>query len=201
MRPKFSYAAPAGFDPIFRRRVPAQWLQGRAGATACRFIRSTRRNGPPRSARPSPGDPPSRPSDSPAPNTVLIYADDLGYGDLGGYGNRAIRTPHLDALAAEGRRFTDYYACNPICAPSRAGLLTGRYPFRSGLTGNPYPQNQALPRRLARSLGNSLRELGVVDLREDSVAAGPFYMTWNSIPEKTTMSSTVTRRSPPIWRN
>lgn len=68
------------------------------------------------------------------PNIILILADDLGYGDLGCYGNTRIRTPHLDRLAREGIRFTDFYAAGLQCTPSRAGLLTGRYPVRFGLT-------------------------------------------------------------------
>lgn len=67
------------------------------------------------------------------PNIVLILADDLGYGDIGAYGARAIRTPHLDRLAREGARLTDFYAAANICTPSRAALLTGRYPIRTGL--------------------------------------------------------------------
>ena len=67
------------------------------------------------------------------PNIVLIYADDLGYGDLGIYGHHTIQTPHLDRLAREGLRFTHFYAPSPLCSPSRAGLLTGRTPFRSGI--------------------------------------------------------------------
>ncbi len=68
------------------------------------------------------------------PNVVVILADDLGYGDLGSYGARAIRTPNLDRLAAEGVRFTDFYASASVCSPSRAGLLTGRYPVRTGIS-------------------------------------------------------------------
>lgn len=64
------------------------------------------------------------------PNVVLIYADDLGYGDLGCYGAKAIRTPHLDRLAAGGLRFTAAYATSATCTPSRYGLLTGKYPWR-----------------------------------------------------------------------
>jgi arylsulfatase A-like enzyme len=64
------------------------------------------------------------------PNIVLIYADDLGYGDLGCYGSKAIKTPHLDRLAANGIRFTDAYATSATCTPSRYGLLTGNYPWR-----------------------------------------------------------------------
>ncbi len=67
------------------------------------------------------------------PNIVLILCDDLGYGDLGVFGARAIRTPNLDRLAAEGARLTAFYASANICTPSRAGLLTGRYPVRTGL--------------------------------------------------------------------
>lgn len=67
------------------------------------------------------------------PNIVLILADDLGYGDLGSYGHPIIRTPRIDRLAREGLRFSSYYAGAPSCTPSRAALLTGRYPIRVGL--------------------------------------------------------------------
>ncbi|MBM3738709.1 MAG: sulfatase [Acidobacteria bacterium] len=66
------------------------------------------------------------------PNVVMIYCDDLGYGDLGCYGS-PIRTPNLDRMAAEGMRFTHFYSGNPVCSPSRAALLTGRYPVRAGV--------------------------------------------------------------------
>ena len=109
---------------------------------------------------------------APRPNVVLIYADDLGYGDIGAYGNQIIRTPNIDALAADGVRFTSFYACNAICGPSRAGLLTGRYPFRSGIIGNTYPKSEALSKRVARQFGGLLKGLGVLDIREDYVARG-----------------------------
>lgn len=67
------------------------------------------------------------------PNIILIFADDLGYGDLGCEGGRIIRTPNLDRMAAEGVRLTDFYASANICTPSRAGLMTGRYAIRHGL--------------------------------------------------------------------
>ena len=67
------------------------------------------------------------------PNIVLILADDLGYGDLGAFGNGVIRTPNLDRMAAEGAKLTTFYASANVCTPSRAGLLTGRYPIRTGL--------------------------------------------------------------------
>ncbi|MCL4177702.1 MAG: sulfatase [Verrucomicrobia bacterium] len=69
----------------------------------------------------------------PPPNIVILFADDLGYGDLGCYGHPSIRTPNLDRMAAEGLRFTDFYAAESVCTPSRAALLTGRLPVRSGM--------------------------------------------------------------------
>lgn len=75
---------------------------------------------------------------APKPNIVIIYADDLGYGDLGCYGHPTIRTPNLDRLAAEGMRFTDFYSAAEVCTPSRAALLTGRYPVRSGMAHNQF---------------------------------------------------------------
>ncbi|MBX3485526.1 sulfatase [Phenylobacterium sp.] len=67
------------------------------------------------------------------PNFIVILADDLGYGDVGCNDSTHIRTPNIDRLAAEGARFTDFYASANVCTPSRAGLLTGRYAIRSGL--------------------------------------------------------------------
>ena len=67
------------------------------------------------------------------PNFVLIFADDLGYGDLGSFGSTTIRTPHLDRLAAEGRKFTSFMTASSVCSPSRAALLTGCYPRRVGM--------------------------------------------------------------------
>jgi arylsulfatase A-like enzyme len=67
------------------------------------------------------------------PNVIIIYTDDQGYGDLGCYGARDVQTPHLDALAASGVRFTNMYSAAPVCSPSRAALLTGRYPIRCGV--------------------------------------------------------------------
>ena len=67
------------------------------------------------------------------PNIILINCDDLGYGDLGCYGAKDIRTPHLDRMAAEGTRFTDFSVTSALCTPSRASLMTGKYPGRIGL--------------------------------------------------------------------
>ncbi|NQT02271.1 MAG: sulfatase-like hydrolase/transferase [Planctomycetes bacterium] len=69
------------------------------------------------------------------PNIILIMADDLGYGDIGCYGSKKIRTPNIDALARGGLRFTDYHSNCPVCSPTRAALLTGRYQQRCGIEG------------------------------------------------------------------
>ena len=70
------------------------------------------------------------------PNFIIIFADDLGYGDLGSYGHPTIKTPNLDKMAGEGVRFTQFYVGSSICTPSRAALLTGKLPVRTGMYGN-----------------------------------------------------------------
>jgi arylsulfatase A-like enzyme len=67
------------------------------------------------------------------PNILLIYVDDLGFGDLGSYGHPVIQTPNIDALARDGMTFSNYYAPSALCSPSRAGVLTGRNPYRTGI--------------------------------------------------------------------
>ena len=67
------------------------------------------------------------------PNMVVIFCDDLGYGDLGTFGHPTIHTPNLDNMAAEGQKWTSFYVAASVCTPSRAALLTGRYPIRSGM--------------------------------------------------------------------
>jgi arylsulfatase A len=66
------------------------------------------------------------------PNIVIFLADDLGFGDLSCYGNTIIKTPHIDKFATEGVRMTDFHSGGTVCSPSRAALLTGRNPYRSG---------------------------------------------------------------------
>jgi len=74
------------------------------------------------------------PSPKGKPNIVIIFADDLGYGDIGCYNPESrIPTPHIDKLAAEGIRFTDAHSADSVCTPSRYGLLTGRYGWRGKL--------------------------------------------------------------------
>ncbi len=94
------------------------------------------------------------------PNIVVIFTDDQGYGDLGCYGHPTIRTPHIDRMAAEGLRFTDFYAAAPVCTPSRAALLTGRYAVRSGMTYVLFPHHKhGLPQSEV-TLGSALKEDG-----------------------------------------
>ena len=71
------------------------------------------------------------------PNVIVLLTDDQGYGDLSCMGATDFRTPHLDALAASGTRFTDWYSNSPVCSPSQASLLSGRYPGNAGLRSIP----------------------------------------------------------------
>jgi arylsulfatase A-like enzyme len=76
-----------------------------------------------------------------APNIVFILADDLGYGDVGAFGATDIRTPNIDLLAKNGIKFTEFYSPSPVCSPTRAGFLTGRYPRRMGIDGVFFPES------------------------------------------------------------
>ena len=70
------------------------------------------------------------------PNFVVVFCDDLGYGDIGSFGHPLIQTPNIDRMAVEGQKWTQFYVADPVCTPSRAGLLTGRYPIRNGMTSS-----------------------------------------------------------------
>lgn len=88
-------------------------------------------------------DTPPQAAETRRPNVIIILADDLGYGDLGCMGAKDLKTPAVDSLAATGTLFTRFYAASSVCSPSRASLLTGRYPLRAGLPGNSPSQRNA----------------------------------------------------------
>ncbi len=103
------------------------------------------------------------------PNIVFIVADDLGYGDIGAYGQKRIRTPNLDRMAAEGMRFTQHYSGNAVCAPSRCVLMTGRHPGHAFIRDNrelkpegqwPLPEDTATLPRLLQSAGYATGAFG-----------------------------------------
>jgi len=116
--PQETGAGPPGEGTLSRRRLLAEFAGAAAGAAILQGCRKAR------------GDP--APVAAP-PNVVFILADDLGWADLGCYGNTFIETPHIDGLAAQGMRFTDAYAAAPVCSPTRASIMTGQYPARTGI--------------------------------------------------------------------
>jgi arylsulfatase len=96
---------------------------------------------------------------APPPNVVIIYADDMGYGDLHVYGSD-LSTPNIDKLAGEGMRFTNWTSANPVCSPSRASLLTGRYPTRVGVPRVLNPQDKDGLNRDEQTLADLLKARG-----------------------------------------
>ncbi len=98
-------------------------------------------------------------------NFVVILTDDLGWGDLGCYGSRAVSTPNIDALAAHGTRFTDFYACAAVCSPSRYGLLTGRYPIRVDLNTAIFPSEMPFKYWAQHKFYGGIGEIGIIDER------------------------------------
>ncbi|QOV91328.1 sulfatase-like hydrolase/transferase [Humisphaera borealis] len=108
------------------------------------------------------------------PNIVFIVADDLGYGELGCYGGKEIPTPHIDALAAGGARFTSGYVTAPFCAASRAALMTGRYQTRFGFEFNPIGAKNAAP-----GIGLPVAEKTVADRLRDSGYATALVGKWH----------------------
>ena len=114
------------------------------------------------------------------PNIVVLLADDLGYGDLGVAGHPTIRTPNIDALAREGTLFTQWLSANAVCTPSRAALLTGRLPVRTGMAGD-YLQTLYSP---AQPSGLDPDEVTIADLLKvrsyASAAVGKWHLGINA---------------------
>ena len=113
------------------------------------------------------------------PNVIILLADDMGNGDPGCYGARDIKTPNIDSLAASGIRFTSYYAAAPICSPSRAGMITGRYPMRAGMSPN---------KNIGSAMGEPgvpTREITIAELAKTQGYATAVFGKWHlgSIPE------------------
>ena len=93
------------------------------------------------------------------PNILSFYADDMGYHELSCYGHPDFRSPHIDSLAKNGVRFTQGYVSAPLCSPSRAGLMTGRYQTRFGHENNSMAADRCLP-LTETTLANRLKSLG-----------------------------------------
>ncbi len=94
------------------------------------------------------------------PNIIILFCDDLGYGDLGSFGHPTIRTPHLDRMAAQGMKFTNFYSGSPACSASRYALLTGRLPVRSGFSWVLNPQSERGIHPKEWTLAEGLQEAG-----------------------------------------
>ncbi len=105
-----------------------------------------------------------------SPNIVLIFADDLGYADIGPFGATGYRTPNLERLAREGRRFTSFYAAQPVCSASRAALLTGCYPNRIGIAGALGPNSK---------IGIHSNEVTIAELLKQKNYATAIFGKWH----------------------
>ena len=126
------------------------------------------------------------------PNVIVIFADDLGYGDLGCYGNPTIRTPQLDRMADDGMRMTSFYVAAAVCSPSRAALLTGRYPVRCGMPGNTGPGSDAYLPESEITIAQALKGAGYRTMaigkwhlghqRPDLLPTGRGFDAWFGLP-------------------
>ena len=152
----------------------------------------------------------AQPVDQKIPNIIIIFTDDQGYGDLSSYGSPNIRTPHLDKMASEGQKWTNFYAAASVCTPSRAGLLTGRYPVRSGMASNVsrvlFPDsNGGLPEREI-TIAEQLKEAGYqtaaigkwhLGHREQYLPTNHGFDTYYGIPYSNDMDPVAGK--PPYW--
>jgi len=121
----------------------------------------------------STANPGNRSNASDKPNIILIMADDLGYGDIGCYGSTKISTPYIDALASGGMKFTDYHSNCPVCSPTRAALLTGRYQQRAGIEGVIYAKGPT------RQTGLALEETTFAEVLKTRGYATGIFGKWH----------------------
>ena len=108
--------------------------------------------------------------DTTSPNVVIVFIDDEGYGDVGCYGATGFETPHLDQMASNGMRFTNFYSAQPVCSASRAGLLTGCYPNRIGFSGALFPHHK---------IGINAEELTMAEMFKEQGYATACYGKWH----------------------
>ena len=127
-----------------------------------------------------------RQADAQKPNVVLIYIDDLGYGDLGCYGSEDIPTPHIDQLATEGVRFTASYIANPPCCPSRCSLMMGQYGQKFGKYGMsrglPIPEDRPTLAKVLSDRGYVTGQIGKWDI--GTKAQGPLATGFEEVRRK-----------------
>lgn len=109
-------------------------------------------------------------SDQKTPNIIIIFTDDQGYGDIGCYGATGFETPNLDKLASQGMRFTNHYSAQPVCSASRAGLLTGCYPNRIGISGALFPHH---------TIGLNPDELTIAEMLKTKGYATAIFGKWH----------------------
>jgi len=142
------------------------------------------------------------------PNIVLIFVDDMGYGDLGCYGHPLIRTPHLDRMARDGVRLTSFYAAAPVCSPSRAALLTGRYPVRCGMPGNTGPGSKKHLPESEITIANLLKDRGYRTMaigkwhlghqRPEVLPTGRGFDAWYGLPYSNDMRKPFVQTDEPL---
>lgn len=146
------------------------------------------------------------------PNVVILFADDLGYGDLGCYGSPNIATPCLDLMAREGLRFTDFYVAGPVCTPSRAALMTGSYPARVGMAqGVLFPRAQKGLNPSEFTIAELLKQEGYATAcvgkwhlgdKAEFLPTRQGFDSYFGIPYSNDMTLTVgEKKGPPLMRN
>ena len=115
-------------------------------------------------------NPEQKSSENQQPNFVIVFIDDMGYGDIGTQGATGWTTPNLDRMAAEGMRFTNFYSAQPVCSASRAGLMTGCYPNRVGISGALFPYHE---------VGLNPQEITIAEMLKEKGYATAIYGKWH----------------------